>query len=124
MATIKEMVINRLPDVADLFAGSLDSFIEESRALAGFEGVAEADLTTVQKSLIADMVAKALILPAMSKYKKAMQAAEGEGAGKAEWVDKLKFLKEMGIKLEKDIREKKSTSGTIVDTGIPMIVVE
>jgi hypothetical protein len=123
MATINQMVANRLPDEAELFAGSLDSFIEESGALAGFEGVAEDDMTILQKSLIADMTAKALILPSMSKYKKAMASAEGDGAGKAEWVDKLKFLKEMGSKLDADILEKKAGVGTSVDTGIPMMVV-
>lgn len=123
MATIKKMVENRLPDEAELFAGSLDSFIEESGALAGFEGVAEDDMTILQKSLIADMSAKALILPSMSKYKKAMASAEGDGAGKAEWVDKLKFLKSMDAKLDADILEKKAGAGTSVDTGIPMVVV-
>ncbi|MCP3942211.1 MAG: hypothetical protein GY710_12095 [Desulfobacteraceae bacterium] len=123
MTTIIQMVINRLPDEAELFAGSLDSFIEESGALAGFEGVAETNLTILQKSLIADMAAKALILPSMSKYKKALSSAEGDGAGKAEFADKLNFLKEMASKLDADILEKKAGACVSVDTGIPMVVV-
>jgi hypothetical protein len=122
MATINQMVANRLPDEAVLFESSLDSFVEESAALAGFDGVQETDLTTLQKSLVADMAAKALILPAMSKYKKELASAEGDGAGKAEFADKLKFLKEMDIKLATDIVEKRSTVSASVDTGVPLVV--
>jgi hypothetical protein len=122
MATIGEMVANRLPDEAVLFEPSLVSFIEESAALAGFDGVPEQDLTTLQKSLVADMVAKALILPAMSKYKKDLASAEGDGAGKAEFADKLKFLKEMETKLATDIEEKRSKVSASVDTGVPLVV--
>lgn len=123
MATIKDMVANRLPDEADLFAGSLDTFIEESGALAGFEGEPEADLSVLEKSLVADMAAKALILPAMSKYKKAMAKAEGEGAGKAEFVDKLAFLKEMGAELDTAIDDKKGKIDGAADPGVPLVVV-
>ena len=76
MTTISQMVKNRLPDEAELFASSLASFVEEAGALAGFEGIPEDSLSVLQKSLVADMAAKALILPAMSKYKKAMSKAE------------------------------------------------
>jgi len=123
MATILQMLTNRLPDEAQLFAGSLDAFIEESGALAGLEGVAEADMTVLQKSLVADMAAKALILPAMSKYKTALAKAEGEGAGTAEFVDKLAFLKQMDAKLTTDIRDKKAQIGAGTDTGVPLVVV-
>jgi len=124
VATILEMVENRLPDEAELFSGALGAYIEENQALAGYEGVAEQELSTLQKSLIADMAAKALILPAMSKYKKALSKAEGEGAGTAEFADKLKFLREMQSKLSGDIAEKKAALETVTDTGVPLIVVE
>lgn len=123
MATILDMVGNRLPDEAELFAGSLESFIEESGALAGLEGIAEADMTVLQKSLVADMAARALTLPAMSKYKTALAQAEGEGAGKAEWADKLAFLKQMEVKLRTDIADKKAQIGAGTDTGVPLQVV-
>lgn len=123
MTTISQMVKNRLPDEAELFASSLASFVEEAGALAGFEGIPEDSLSVLQKSLVADMAAKALILPAMSKYKKAMSKAEGDGAGSAEFVDKLKFLNQMDSKLATDISEKKSKVTASVDTGIPMVVV-
>ncbi len=123
MAAISQMVANRLPDEAELFAGSLDSFIEESGALAGLEGVAEVDMTVLQKSLVADMAAKELLLPSMSEYKKAMAKAEGEGAGTAEFVDKLKFLDKMDIKLTNSISDKKAQIGDSTDPGVPMVVV-
>ncbi len=123
MATILDMVGNRLPDEAVLFAGSLEAFIEESGALAGLEGVAEADMTVLQKSLVADMAARALILPSMSKYKTALARAEGDGAGEAEWADKLAFLKQMEAKLETDIADKKAQIGAGSDTGVPLQVV-
>lgn len=123
MATILAMLENRLPDEAALFAGSLETFIEESGALAGLDGVAEADMSVLQKSLVADMAARALILPAMSKYKTALAKAEGDGAGAAEWVDKLAFLKQMAVKLEADIADKKSEIGAGTDTGVPLVVV-
>ncbi len=123
MTTISQMVHNRLPDEAALFAGSLDSFIEESGALAGLEGVAEADMTVLQKALVADMAAKSLILPAMSHYKKALAKAEGEGAGTAEFADRLAFLNRMEAKLAADIREKQSMAPVTVDTGVPLVVV-
>jgi|GEM_PF-1919215 len=123
MTTILQMLTNRLPDEAQLFADSLDSFIEESGALAGYEGVAEADLTVLQKSLVADIAAKALILPAMSHYKKAMAKAEGEGAGTAEFVDKLAFIDKMDTKLATDILDKKAKIGSGADTGVPLVVV-
>ena len=124
MATILEMVENRLPDEAELFAGSLISFIEEAQALAGFEETPEAELSTLQKSLVADMAADAMILPAMSHYKKALSKAEGEGAGTAEFVDKLKFLQEMQKKLAADISAKRAKLEAVADTGVPMVVVE
>jgi hypothetical protein len=123
MATILDMLENRLPDEAVLFTGSLDTFIEESGALAGLDGVAEGDMTVLQKSLVADMAAKALILPAMSHYKKALAKAEGDGAGSAEWTDKLAFLVKMESKLETDIADKKSQIGAGTDTGVPLTVV-
>jgi hypothetical protein len=123
MATIAEMTQNRLPDEAELFSASLGTFVEEAKALAGYDGVAEADMTILQKSLVADMAAKALILPSMSKYKKALSKAEGEGAGTAEFVDKLNFLKAMQAKLAADIEEKKEKIGGEADTGVPMTVV-
>ena len=123
-ATILDMVNNRLPDEAEIFSASLGTVIEEAQALAGFEGTAEADLSTLQKSLVADMAAKALILPAMSKYKKSLTSAEGDGAGKAEFVDKLKFLQEMEKKLTASILEKREKVSAAADTGVPMVVVE
>ena len=124
MATMLQMIENRMPDESELFSGSLGTFCEEAQALAGYEGISEEDLSTLQKSLIADMAAKALILPAMSKYKKALAKAEGEGAGTAEFVDKLKFLKEMRSKLATDIAEKKAEIEAVTDTGVPLQVVE
>jgi len=123
MATILEMTQNRLPDEAGLFSASLDSFIEESKALAGYDEIEESELSTLQKSLVADMSAKALILPSMSHYKKALAKAEGEGAGTAEFADKLKFLQEMMSKLDNDIREKKASLASAVDTGVPLTIV-
>lgn len=124
MATILEMLENRLPDEAALFSDSLAAFIEESKALAGYEDVLEGDLTVLQKSLIADMAAHALILPAMSQYKKSLSKAEGEGAGTAEFSDKLNFLKEMQKKLGADIEAKQAKIEAVTDTGIPLVVVE
>jgi len=124
--TLLEMLQNRLPDEAALFAASLGTFIEEAQALAGFEGVADVDLSTLQKSLIADMAAKAMILPAMSKYKTSLAKAEGDGSGSAEFVDKLKFLTEMKQNLDSGILEKKqqlAKAADSTDTGVPMIVV-
>lgn len=124
MATVLDMVKNRLPDEAALFAASLGTFIEEAIADAGYEGTAEADLSTRQKSLVADMAARALITPAMSKYKKDLEEAEGTDAGKAKFADKLKFLQEMKRDLEKSIIERREALGSATDTGVPMVVVE
>lgn len=124
MATILDMVRNRLPDEAALFAASLGTYIEEAVADAGYEGTTEADLSTRQKSLVADMAARALITPAMSRYKKDLEEAEGDGAGKAKFADKLKFLQEMKKDLEKSIVDRKAALSTAADAGIPMIVVE
>jgi adenylosuccinate synthase len=124
MATILDMVKNRLPDEAALFVASLGAYIEEAIADAGYEGTAEADLSTRQKSLVADMAARALITPAMSRYKKDLEEAEGDGAGKAKFADKLKFLQEMKKDLEKSIADRKAALSTAADAGIPMIVVE
>ena len=120
MATIAEMVQNRLPDEAAIFAASLGAFIEEAQAEAGCEEIASGDLSTRQKSLIADLAAKALILPAMSKYKKAVEEAEGDGAGKAKFADKLKFLQEMEKKLVASITERKAALAIASDSGVPM----
>jgi hypothetical protein len=124
MATILDMVRNRLPDEAALFAASLAVVIEEAIADAGYEGTAEEALSTRQKSLIADLAAKALILPAMSKYKKAIAEAEGDGAGKAKFADKLDFLKRMESTLIVSITERKAALGTATDSGVAMVIVE
>jgi hypothetical protein len=126
VATIAQMVANRLPDEAALFAASLPVYVEESvglvQSLADFAGKAEADLSMAQKSLVADMAAKALLLPARSHYKKEMAKVEGDQAGKAEFVDKLKFLQDCERELEKSISEKRRLL-SIVDSGVAMIVV-
>lgn len=124
MVTIAEVVQNRLPDEAAIFAASLGAFIEEAQSDAGFEGVAENALSTRQKSLIADLAAKALILPAMSKYKKAVEEAEGDGAGKAKFADKLAFLKQMETKLVASITERKAALSIASDSGVPMTFIE
>jgi hypothetical protein len=125
MASILKMVQNRMPDEAELFADSVLDFIEENQAKVGLEGVAEDDITTLQKSLIADKSARNLILPAMSKYKKDLKKAEGDGSGAAEWGDKLSFLKQMDARLKESILEnEKEASEAIIDTGISMQVVE
>ncbi|MFZ2949457.1 MAG: hypothetical protein WA003_08220 [Desulfuromonadaceae bacterium] len=117
------MVGDRLPDEAALFAASLGRVIREATADAGYEGTAEADLSTRQKSLIADLAAKALILPAMSKYKKSLAEAEGDGAGKAKFADKLDFLKLMGSQLTTSIANRTAALSTATDSGVAMIVV-
>lgn len=117
------MLKNRLPDEAALFAASLEVTIEEAQALAGYEGTAEADLSTTRKSLVADLAAKALLLPARSHYKKEMSKVEGDGAGKAEFVDKLKFLDQMEAALERSIAERRRGVSS-VDTGVAMVVVK
>lgn len=122
MATILQMLQNRLPDEAALFAASLEVTIEEAQALAGYEGTAETELTTTRKSLIADLAAKALLLPAKSHYKKEMAKVEGDGSGKAEFVDKLKFLNEMEATLNSSIVERRRGIST-VDTGVAMVLV-
>jgi hypothetical protein len=130
MATILDMVRNRLPDEAALFAASLAVFIEEARAQAGYGEIAEADLTTIRKSLVADLAAKALLLPSRSHYKKEMSKVEGDGAGKAEFVNKLAFLKEMESTLDKSItvRRQNLPAGDIgvssADAGVAMVLVE
>lgn len=123
MATILDMLKNRLPDEAALFAASLAVTIEEAQADAGLEEIAESALSTRQKSLIADLAAKALITPAMSKYKKSLEEAEGDGAGKAKFVDKLKFLQEMKKILEKSIADRTAALSTATDAGVAMVVV-
>lgn len=124
MATILEMVQYRLPDEAELFSASLAAVIEEAQAEAGYELLAEADLSVRQKSLIADVAARSLITPAMSKYKKSLEEAEGDGAGRAKFADKLKFLLEMKKDLEKSIVERKAVLAAAVDPAVPMTVVE
>jgi len=124
MATLAELVENRLPDEAALFAASLPTFIEEAQAEAGYEGLAEADLSTLQKGLIADKAAKALILPAMSKYKKSLKAAEGDGSGSATFVDKLDFLTKMDIRLDAAIAKKEETLQDATHGGVPLVIVE
>lgn len=123
MATILDMVKNRLPDEAVLFAVSLAVFIEEAIADAGYEDTAEADLSTRQKSLVADLAAKALITPAISQYKKDLDEAEGDGAGRVKFADKLKFLQEMDKRLTASITERRGILDASVDTGAAMIVV-
>ena len=87
MTTISQMVKNRLPDEAELFASSLASFVEEAGALAGFEGIPEDSLSVLQKSLVADMAAKALILPAMSKRSEERRVGkEGLRLGRDRWA--------------------------------------
>lgn len=123
MAHILQMLQNRLPDEAALFAASLAVTIEEAQAQAGYEGTSEADLSTTRKSLVADLAAKALLLPARSHYKKEMSKVEGDGAGKAEFVDKLKFLDQMEAALNRSIAERRQGISA-VDTGVAMVVVE
>ncbi len=81
-------------------------------------------LSVVQKSLIADMAALALIVPALSHYKTAIAKAEGDGAGSAEFANKLEFLQELDKRLSGSILQKKETlDSVVVDDGIPMVVV-
>lgn len=123
MATLIELVQHRLPDEAAIFAASLGAFIEEAQADAGYEGVAEESLSTAQKSLVADLAAKALILPAMSKYKKSLEKAEGDGAGKVEFADKLKWLQVMETRLTTSITDRRKRLDASADSGVAMIVV-
>ncbi|MDD2853537.1 MAG: hypothetical protein PHY09_16755 [Desulfuromonadaceae bacterium] len=123
MATILQMLRNRLPDEAVLFAASLEVTIEEAQALAGYEEISEGDLSTTRKSLIADLAAKALLLPARSHYKKEMSKVQGDQAGAAEFVDKLKFLTEMENTLDKSIALRRQGIAP-ADTGVAMVVVE
>lgn len=123
MATLTEMVQNRLPDEATIFAASLGAFIEEAQADAGYDGVAEESLSIAQKSLVADLAAKALILPAMSKYKKSLEEAEGDGAGKAKFADKLKYLQVMETRLTASITDRRNRLDASADRGVAMIVV-
>lgn len=120
------MIANRLPDEAELFSASISTFIEESigllQSLAEFRGKSEADLSIAQRSLVADMAAKALLMPARSKYKKELAEVEGDGAGKAKLVDKLRFLQDCESAFDRSIAEKRRLL-SIVDTGVAMVVV-
>ena len=124
MASLLDMVTDRLPDEAAVFAASLARKIEEAQADADLEGTPEDQLSIRQKSLVADLAAKALIMPAMSKYKKSLEEAEGDDAGKVKFTDKLKFLQVMKKDLEASIAERRAALSQAADTGVAMIVVE
>jgi len=125
MATINEMIAGKMPDEVGLFSASIATFVEEAMALAGFSDKVENDLSVLEKSLVADIVAEALIMPSMSHYKKAIKKAEGDQAGSVEFLDnKLDWLKMMKTILSESIATKKAKLLTSLnDTGVPMIFV-
>jgi hypothetical protein len=125
MAGINDMINARMPDEVELFADSIPVFVEEAMAEMHWSNRMENDLEILEKSIIADMVALALIMPSMSHYKKSIKKAKGEGAGEAEFLDnKLEWLQQIQSKLENSIAYKKTVLLVSVGVGAPMVLIE
>jgi len=124
MVTINELIAAKMPDEAEIFSSSLEIFISEAMALAGFDGKVEGDLSDIEKSLIADMAAESLVMPSLSHYKKSIKKAEGEDAGSVEYFDdKLEWLKEIKEILKESIRVKWDKISWFGSIGVPMLLV-
>jgi len=122
--TINEMISARMPDEAVMFSSSVDVFIEEAIAEMGWSDRNTSDLSTLEKSHIADMASLALVMPSMSHYKKSIKKASGEGAGEAEFLDnKLDWLNQISSQLKSSIDYRKLLLSASTGVGAPMVLI-
>lgn len=101
---IADLVALRLPKEAELLASQLDAIIGEALGHYGYAN--EAQLTELQKSMVADRAALALVPPALSHYAYEM-LLDHEGAGE-KIQDKIKYLKMAQKNLEKRLAEREA----------------
>jgi hypothetical protein len=98
---ISDLVALRLPKEAELLASQLNAIISEALGHYGYTD--ENNLTDLQRSMVADKAALALIPPALSHYAQEM-LLDHEGA-KEEIQDKVKFLKMAQTNLKQSLAE-------------------
>jgi hypothetical protein len=123
--TVEILVENRLLSTKELLKGLNDRIItntiEEVKAIYGFEDKTDGDLSMLEQSYLADLSAAVLLKYSLDRYKEDAKAKLGPDSLVHESQDKLKFLKEMIDRLEKDAEMKRGKLG-LDAVSIPALV--
>lgn len=109
------LVENRLVSTAEVLkkvnSSLIETTIEEVKAVYGFEEKEDDELSVLQKSYIADLVAAAVLKYGLDRYKEDANAKTGPDTLVHEAQDKLKYLTEQINRFEKDAKLKAGKLG-------------
>lgn len=112
---ISRMVEDRLLSTVQLLKGMSNNIIantkEEILAINGFEGKKESELTTLEKSYLADLIAIALLRKSLDRYKEDAKSTDGPDGLIHEAQNKLAYLQDMITRYENDAAAKASKLG-------------
>jgi hypothetical protein len=124
--TIGQLVDNRLLSskamLISLSANIIKDTTEEIMACNGFEGKKDADLSTLQKSYLADLVAAALLKYSLDRFKEDAKATLGSDGLVHEAQNKLAYLQEMITGFETDASVKAGSLGLNMVSGAPVVI--
>jgi len=125
--TVQEFVESRLlvtREVLEKLDNKLiENTVEEVKAIYGYEDKGDNDLTTLEKSYLADRIAATVLRYSLDRYKEDAKVKIGSDSVEHEYQDKLKYLKEQISQLEEQAKLKEGRLG--LDSGsIPPLVLK
>lgn len=125
--TVQGFVLNRLlitKDVLEKLDDKLiENTIEEVKAIYGYDGKTDNDLSTLEKSYLADRIAATVLRYSLDRYKEDAKVKVGADSIEHESQDKLKYLKEQIEQLEEQAEMKEGRLG-LNSGSIPPLVLK
>lgn len=113
--SVFELVENRLVSTKDVLkkvnSSLIETTIEEVKAIYGFEEKKDNELSTLEKSYIADLASSAVLKYSLDRYKEDAKAKVGPDSLVHEAQDKLKYLKDQIKLFEEDAKLKAGKLG-------------
>jgi hypothetical protein len=124
--TVKGLIEIRLLSTLELVRGLnvniLELTLEETKALHGFDGKEDKDLSTLEKSYLADLTAAAIVRYALDRYKEDAKAVlGGEGLVK-EAQNKLAYLQDMLTRFESQAQFLAGRLGLVQAGTVPPVI--
>lgn len=124
--TVLILVENRIISTKEILGKDAPALIsltiEEVRAITGFEGKKDSELSALQKIYIADLVAVRVFTYALDRYMQDAKAKEGPDGLVHEAQDKLKYLKEQIKRFEESANKLAGKLGIGIVSVPPLVV--
>jgi hypothetical protein len=125
--TVESLIQMRLISTLDLLksmniTNAVELALEETLALCGFEGRKTTELSTLEKSYVADMTSAAIVRMVLDRYKEDAKAVLGGDGLVKEAQNKLPYLLEMLNRFEQQAKFLEGRLGIAQSGAVPPVV--